>query len=58
MRKMGLFAIAAALILIGIGTWNVSTAHANVSATDPFGLTASTKDLPTTHHDDFYLVLN
>ncbi len=61
MRKISLIAVAAVLILIGVGVeagaWSVSTAGAHAASTgiDPSGLMTA-KDLPTSHYDDYSLV--
>jgi hypothetical protein len=49
-----------ALILIGIGTWNVSANHARAASAgvDPFGMMTGAKDLPTSHYDDYSVVFN
>jgi hypothetical protein len=61
MRQIVLFAVLAALLLIGVGKLNVSTIREEppVSAgIDTFGLMASAKDLPASHYDDYSLVFN
>jgi Flp pilus assembly protein CpaB len=58
MRKINLFAAAAALILAGIGSWAASTTHASVAALaplriDPFQMMVTApKDLPTQQEVD------
>ncbi len=61
MRKISFTAVAAILILIGVGAWvgapAVPTTPALAASTgiDPSGL-ATAKDLPTLHYDDYSLV--
>src|SRR5262249_8288714 len=52
MRKIGLFAIAAAVIATGVGAWATSTTKARVPASmgqgiEPFQIMVSTKGLAT-----------
>jgi hypothetical protein len=52
MRKINLFAVAAALILAGVGGWVASTPQASVAApvgvqVDPLQMMINAKDLPT-----------
>ena len=51
MRKIiGLFAIAAALVLAGVAGWIASATHARVNAdvrVDPMQIMAQARDLPT-----------
>jgi hypothetical protein len=59
MRQIALFAVLAALILIGVGKWSVSTIKEEPAVSagiDTFGLMSSAKDLPASHHDDYSLV--
>jgi hypothetical protein len=60
MRKIGYFAAAAVLILIGLATWTVPTTQAFVAAPgiDPSGMMAAAKNLPTSHYDDYSVVFN
>jgi hypothetical protein len=50
--RIGLFAVAATLILAGIGAWVGSTTHARVEAAiedrriDPFQIMLNARDLP------------
>jgi hypothetical protein len=61
MRKISFTAVAAIIILIGVGAWvgasTVPTTPALAASTsiDPSGLT-NAKDLPTSHYDDYSLV--
>src|SRR3974377_653000 len=47
--------IAAALMLIGVGAWNVATAPSVVASTEignnPLQMMANAGDLPTSHYD-------
>src|SRR5262249_17234540 len=57
MRKIGLFAIAAAVIATGVGAWATSTTKARVPASmgqgiEPFQIMVSTKGLATARCDD------
>jgi hypothetical protein len=62
MRKISLFAVAAALILAGVGSWAASTPHqARVDTppgpgVDTFQLTMNARDLPTEHWTDYSFV--
>ena len=60
MRKTGLFAVVAALILAGIGGWPPNTqarvATATVGGIDPFLIMTNAKDLPAEHYRDFSMV--
>jgi hypothetical protein len=63
MRKINLFAVAAALILAGVGGWVASTPQASVAApigvqVDPFQIMMNTKDLSTVRYHDFSLVFD
>jgi len=63
MRKISLFAVAAALILAGFGSWAVSTTQARVEnpvgpGIDTFQLMMNARDLPTEHWVDYSLVFN
>ena len=61
MSKINLFAVAAALILAGMGGWVASTPNVSVAApigvpVDPLQTMISAKDLPTEQYHDFSLV--
>jgi|EndMetStandDraft_3_1072993.scaffolds.fasta_scaffold60399_4 hypothetical protein len=61
MRKTGLFAVVAALILAGIGGWATSNTQARVATAtvggiDPFLIMTNAKDLPAEHYRDFSMV--
>jgi hypothetical protein len=61
MRKISLFAIAAAMVAIGVGVWAASTTKAGVAPSmvqgfEPFQLMMNAKDLPARHYDDFSMV--
>jgi hypothetical protein len=63
MRKINLFAIAASLILAGVGGWVASTPQASVAApigvqVDPLQIMMNTKDLPTVRYQDFSVVFD
>ncbi len=63
MRKINLFAIAAALILAGVAGWVASTPQATVAApigvqVDPLQMMMNAKDLPTERYHDFSLVFD
>ena len=64
MRKIGLFAVAAAFILAGIGAWAASSSHARVDVAaeangiDPSQITLHARDLPTEEFVDYSLVFN
>ncbi len=63
MRKTRLFAIAAALILAGVGGWAATTnTQARVTPTgvgiDPLQIMMSGKQLPAPHYEDFSVVFN
>jgi len=59
MRKISLFAVAAAFIFAGIGVWAASTTHGRVEAAienysiDPFQMMLNARDLPVEHYDLF-----
>ena len=61
MRKISLFAVAAAFIFAGIGVWAASTTHGRVEAAienysiDPFQMMLNARDLPVEHYDLFCL---
>jgi hypothetical protein len=63
MRKTGLFAVAAALILAGIGAWAASNTQARVATAtsigiNPFQMMRNAKNLPTEHYQDFSMVFH
>jgi hypothetical protein len=61
MRQIALFAVLAALILIGIGKWDVTAIREEPvlsGGVDTFALMASAKDLPSSHYEDYSLVFN
>jgi hypothetical protein len=63
MRKISLFAIAAALILAGVGAWAASTTQARVDTppgpgVDNIQLMMNARDLPTEHWVDYSVVFN
>jgi len=61
MRKINLFAVAAALILAGFGGWLASTPSASVAApivsqVDALEMMKNAKNLPPVEYQDFSLV--
>jgi len=63
MRKISLFAVAAALILSGVGAWVASTTHACVAApaaaaVDPSQIMMNAKDLTTAELVDHTFVFH
>ena len=60
MRKISMF--AAVLILIGIGTWGVTTNQRVAASTpagiDPLQMMVNAKDLPSTQYVDYTFVFN
>jgi hypothetical protein len=63
MRKISLFAVAAALILSGVGAWVASTTYARVAApagavVDPSQIMMNAKDLPTAEFVDHTFVFH
>ncbi len=60
MRTIGYFAVAAVLVLIGLGTLTVPTTHAFVAASGigPSAMMITAKNLPTSHYDDYSGVFN
>jgi hypothetical protein len=60
MRKIGYFAAAALLVLIGLATWTVPTTQAFVGSAgiDPSAMMSTAKDLPASHYDDYSVVFN
>ena len=65
MRKINLFAVAAAVILAGVGTWTVLTTRAPVAVAaptpvqiDPLKMMMNAKDLPTERFVDYSVIFN
>jgi hypothetical protein len=64
MRKISLFAVAAALILAGLGGWVASTTHARVETVapvegiDPTRITMNAQGLSTEEFADYTFVFN
>jgi hypothetical protein len=63
MRKTGLFAVAVALILAGIGGWAASNTQARVATAssigiNPFQMMTNAKHLPTEYYRDFSMVFH
>jgi hypothetical protein len=63
MRKIGLLAAAAALILAGVGGWAASTTNARVphsigNGVEPFQLMMNAKKLPTVELVDYTFVFD
>ena len=60
MRKISLLAVAAALVLAGVGTWATSTPHdATVGASvDPSQMMINPKELPTVEFVDYTFVFH
>jgi hypothetical protein len=64
MRKITLCAVAAALIVAGVGGWVASTTHARVEAPlaaggiDPTQIMMNAHDLPTAEFVDYSLVFH
>ena len=60
MRKISMF--AAALILIAVGAWAITTTPRVVASTpvgiDPFQMMTNARDLPTAHYVDYSLIFN
>ena len=60
MRKISMF--AAALILIALGAWAITTTPRVVASTpvgiDPFQMMTNARDLPATHYVDYSLIFN
>ena len=54
--------ITAALILIAIGAWAITTTPRVVASTpvgiDPFQMMTNARDLPTAHYVDYTLIFN
>jgi hypothetical protein len=55
MRKISLFAVAAALVLAGVAARLDTPAEAGV---DPSQIMMNTRDLPTAHYVDYSVVFN
>lgn len=63
MRKINLLAVAAALILAGVGGWIASTPDATLAApiggqVDPLQMMTTAKDMPAVRYHDFSLVFD
>jgi hypothetical protein len=64
MRKISLIAVAAVVILAGVGGWVASTTHARVQAPlavggiDPLQIATNARDLPTEHFVDYSFEFN
>jgi hypothetical protein len=63
MSKINFFAVAAALILAGVGGWSASTPNVSIAApigvrVDPLQTMMSAKSLPAEHYQDFSLVFD
>jgi hypothetical protein len=65
MRKINFFAVAAAVILAGVGAWAVLTTRAPVAVAappvvqiDPSKMMMNAKDLPTQRVVDYSVVFN
>ena len=60
MRKISMF--AAALILIAVGAWAVTTAPRVDASTpariDPYQIMTNARDLPAAHYVDYSLIFN
>ena len=61
MRKISLFAVAAALILAGVGAWATSATQARVepaaeAGVDPSRIMMNAKDLPAEEFVDYSVV--
>jgi len=60
MRKISMF--AAALILIAVGAWAITTTPRVVASTpvgiDPFQMMTNARDLPAAHYVDYSLIFN
>jgi len=60
MRKISMF--AAALILIGVGAWAVTTtlrvAASTQTGIDPLQMMANPTDLPAAHYVDYSVIFN
>jgi hypothetical protein len=65
MRKIGLFAVAAALTLAGVGAWVATTTQARViapigvkAAIDPLQMMTNARGLPTEEFVDYSFVFS
>lgn len=63
MRKINLLAVAAALIVAGVGGWIASTPHAGVTApkgspVDPLHIMTNAKELSSVRYQDFSVVFD
>jgi hypothetical protein len=63
MRKISLFAVAAALIVAGVGGWVASTTNARVAPSigpgiEPFQLMMNAKELPIVEFVDYTFVFH
>ena len=60
MRKISMF--AAALILIAVSAWAITTTPPVVASTpvgiDPLQMMSNARDLPTAHYVDYTLIFN
>jgi hypothetical protein len=61
MRKISLFAVAAAVVATGLGVWAASTTDARVAPSmgqgiEPFYLMMNAKELPTAEFADYTFV--
>jgi hypothetical protein len=61
MRKISLFAVAAAVIATGVGVWAASPTNARVTTSsgqgiEPFQLMMNAKELPATEFADYTFV--
>jgi len=57
MRKISMF--AAALVLIAVGAWAITTTPRVVASTvgiDPFQMMTNARDLPAAHYVDYSLI--
>jgi hypothetical protein len=59
MRGITTFTVAAALVLIGIGTWSITTQHAHVRSAvmDPLGMITS-ETVPSVEYVDYSVVFD
>jgi hypothetical protein len=65
MRKIGLFAVAAALMVAGVGAWVATTTQARViapigarAAIDPLQIMMNARNLPTEDFVDYSFVFH
>jgi hypothetical protein len=60
MRKISMF--VAALVLIAVGTWAITTTQRVVASTpvgiNPFQMMTNARDLPAAHYVDYSLIFN